>query len=176
MCSNIEEKIMSLELDVACITKQELNLRFTKFDEADAWILGKILHEQAASQKLPMVLDIRIGIRPMFYFAMPGTTPENPDWVRRKFNTVLRFHKSSYLIGREYELRGAKFDASRGIDLLEYSNAGGSFPIHIIGTGVVGAVTVSGIPQRDDHNFVVHAIAKFLNVDLTEITLGPEKV
>jgi uncharacterized protein (UPF0303 family) len=149
-------------------------LRFSKFDEADAWALGKILHDQAASKNLPMVLDIRIGIRPMFYFAMPGTTPENPDWVRRKYNSVMRFHKSSYLIGREYELRGAKFDASRGIDPLEYANAGGSFPIHIKGTGVVGAVTVSGIPQREDHNFVVEAIATFLDVKLNEIALIPE--
>jgi uncharacterized protein (UPF0303 family) len=174
--TGLMEMTMSLEEDVACIAKQELALRFKKFDETDAWALGKILHDLAAAKSLPMVLDIRIGIRPMFYFAMPGTTPENPDWVRRKYNTVMRFHKGSYLVGREYELRGAKFDASRGIDPLEYANAGGSFPIHIIGTGVVGAVTVSGIPQRDDHNFVVEAIAKFLGVDLTEILLGAENV
>jgi uncharacterized protein (UPF0303 family) len=165
---------MNLEQDVARITEQEALLRFKKFDESDAWALGCILRDQALAKSLPMVLDIRIGTRPMFYFAMPGTTPENPDWVRRKYNSVMRFHKSSYLIGREYELRGAKFDLSRGIDPLEYTNAGGSFPIHIIGTGVIGAVTVSGIPQREDHNFVTQAIAKFLNVDFSKIALSTE--
>jgi uncharacterized protein (UPF0303 family) len=149
-------------------------LRFKKFDEADAWALGQIMRDLATRKSLPMVLDIRIGDRPMFYFAMPGTTPENPDWVRRKVNTVMRFHKSSYRVGREYEDRGAGFDISRGIDVMDYANAGGGFPLHIIGTGVVGAITVSGIPQREDHNFVTEAIATFLKIDFAKIALAPE--
>ena len=165
---------MSLVDDIACLKKQEEVLRFSKFDEADAWALGQILRAQAEARNLPMVMDIRIGTRPLFYVAMPGTTPENPDWVRRKVNTVIRFQKSSYRVGREYEEKGAGFDASRGIDVMDYANAGGGFPIHIIGTGVVGAITVSGIPQRDDHNFVTEAIAIFLKVDFAKIALAPE--
>lgn len=165
---------MSLETDIAQITLQETALRFPKFDEADAWSLGNILHQHAMAKNLPMVLDIRIGNRPLFYFAMPGTTPENPDWVRRKYNTVMRFHKSSYRVGREHAHSGTKFDGTRGIDIMEFANNGGGFPIHIIGTGVVGAVTVSGIPQRDDHNFVTECIASFLKVNFAGIALGPE--
>lgn len=165
---------MSLVDDIACMKQQEEVLRFAKFDEADAWALGQILRNMADAKNLPMVMDIRIGARPLFYFAMPGTTPENPDWVRRKVNTVMRFHKSSYRVGREYEERGVGFDANRGLDVMDYANAGGGFPIHIIGTGVVGAVTVSGIPQRDDHNFVTEAIATFLKIDFAMIKLGPE--
>lgn len=165
---------MSLETDIAQLEQQEETLRFKKFDEADAWALGNILRDLAVAKTLPMVLDIRIGIRPLFYFAMPETTPENPDWVRRKYNTVMRFQKSSYRVGREYQHKGNKFDAARGLDEMQYASAGGSFPIHIIGTGVVGAVTVSGIPQREDHNFVVQAIAQFLNMDGAKIALGLE--
>lgn len=165
---------MSLVDDIACIKKQEEILRFTKFDEADAWALGQVLRELAERKNLPMVMDIRIGTRPLFYAAMPGTTPENPDWVRRKVNTVMRFHKSSYRVGREYEERGLGFDASRGLTAMDFAREGGGFPIHIIGTGVVGAVTVSGIPQRDDHNFVTEAIANFLKIDFAKIMLGPD--
>ena len=165
---------MSLVNDISCIKLQEKILRFTKFDEADAWALGQIMRDLAELRGLPMVMDIRIGTRPMFYFAMPGTTPENPDWVRRKINTVMRFHKSSYLVGREHEERGAAFDSSRGLNIMDYANAGGGFPINLIGTGVVGAVTVSGIPQRDDHNFVTEAIATFLKIDFTTIALPSE--
>lgn len=171
----VMEKIkVSLVDDIACMKRQEEVLRFAKFDEADAWALGQILRGLAERQNLPMVMDIRIGTRPLFYAAMPGTTPENPDWVRRKVNTVMRFHKSSYRVGREYELKGNAFDASRGLNPIDYANAGGGFPIHITGTGVVGAVTVSGIPQRDDHNFVTEAIATFLKVDFAKIALAQE--
>jgi uncharacterized protein (UPF0303 family) len=171
---NIWRIRLSLESDIAQLAIQEAALCFKKFDEADAWALGTMMQQLATSKNLPMVMDIRIGNRPLFYFAMPGTTPENPDWVRRKVNTVMRFHKSSYRVGREYAQKGAKFDASRGIDIMVYADAGGGFPIHIIGTGVVGSVTVSGIPQRDDHNFVTEAIALFLKVDFAKIALSPE--
>ena len=165
---------MTLEADIARITLQEERLRFPSFSEADAWALGSQMRVAAAERKIPFVIDIRIGNRPLFYTALPGSTPENPDWVRRKVNTVLRFHKSSYRVGREYELRGLEWGRARGFDPLDYAPAGGGFPIHLTGTGVVGAVTVSGVPQRDDHNFVVEMLSAFLGVPHDEVALEPE--
>jgi uncharacterized protein (UPF0303 family) len=166
--------IMSLAGDIACLKRQEEALQFKAFDEQAAWKLGTQMRDKASAKKLPLVMDIRIGIRPLFYFAMPGTTPENPDWVRRKVNTVYRFEASSYRTALEYKSKGNPFDAARGIDLMQYAPAGGGFPIRIIGTGVVGAVTVSGVPQREDHNFVAENIAEYLGVSYLEIALGPE--
>lgn len=164
---------MTLENDVALIARQEEALRFGAFSEDDAWALGSLMRADAVERSLPLVIDIRIGIRPLFYAVLPGTTPENPDWVRRKVNTVYRFQKSSYRVGREYALKGNSFDASRGLDLKDFAPQGGGFPIHIKGTGVVGAVTVSGIPQREDHGFVVRNLCKYLNVDHQQLELPP---
>jgi len=166
---------MSLESDIATITRQEEELRFEHFSEADAWALGSLMRSQAEERKLPFVIDIRIGTRPLFYTALPGTTPENPDWVRRKVNTVYRFQKSSYRVGREYARKGNVFDAARGLSLMDYAPQGGGFPIHIKGTGVVGAVTVSGVPEREDHGFVVEMLCRFLGVDHKMLDLGPER-
>jgi uncharacterized protein (UPF0303 family) len=165
---------VSLTRDIEGLRIQEERLRFTQFSEEDAWILGAQMRQAAAQRKLPLVIDIRIGNRPLFYAALPGTSPENPDWVRRKVNTVMRFHKSSYRVGREFELKGQVFDAARGIDPMDFAPAGGGFPIHIAGTGVVGAVTVSGIPQRDDHAFVAEMLCAYLKVAYGELDLGPE--
>ncbi|WP_373504736.1 heme-degrading domain-containing protein [Aestuariivirga sp.] len=165
---------MSLESDIAQIARQEEALRFVSFSEADAWALGSLMRTRAAEREIPFVIDIRIGNRPLFYTALPGSTPENPDWVRRKVNTVLRFHKASYRVGREYELQGKKFEASRGIDPMDFANAGGGFPIHLKGTGVVGVITVSGVPQREDHGFVVEMLCEFLGQDHASLALGAE--
>jgi uncharacterized protein (UPF0303 family) len=165
---------VSLESDIAQIARQEEALRFGQFDEAMAWELGALMRQAAADRKLPFVIDIRIGNRPLFYTALPGSTPENPDWVRRKVNTVMRFHKSSYRVGREYQLQGKAFDASRGLDPMDYAPAGGGFPIHVRGTGVVGAITVSGVPQREDHGFVVEMLCAILKADHAALALGPE--
>jgi uncharacterized protein (UPF0303 family) len=165
---------MSIQSDIALIAQQEEALRFKAFSEADAWMLGSQMRSAAEARGLPLVIDIRIGTRPLFYTALPGTTPENPDWVRRKVNTVYRFQKSSYCVGREFALKGNVFDASRGLNPMDFASAGGGFPIHILGTGVVGAVTVSGIPQREDHGFVAGMLCKYLNVDYRPLELPPE--
>ena len=165
---------MSLESDIAQLVVQEQRLRFDHCNEADAWALGSQMRAAAEIRNLPFVIDIRIGNRPLFFTALAGSTPENPDWVRRKVNTVMRFHKSSYRVGREYLLKGQAFDASRGLDPMDFAPAGGGFPIHIKGTGVVGCVTVSGVPQRGDHNFVAEMLCQFLGIDDPGMALGPE--
>jgi uncharacterized protein (UPF0303 family) len=164
---------MGLTDDIAALKRQEDILQFKRFNEADAWALGTQMQARAAERKLPLVMDIRIGIRPLFYVAMPGTTPENPDWVRRKINTVYRFEACSYRIGLEYAAKGNPFDQSRGIDPLQYAPAGGGFPIRLAGS-LVGAVTVSGIPQREDHNFVAESLAVFLGVAYKDLALSSE--
>jgi uncharacterized protein (UPF0303 family) len=166
---------MAIADDIIILKQQEKALQLSSFSEADAWALGSAMRTMAAARSLPLVMDIRIGIRPLFYVAMPGTTPENPEWVRRKINTVYRFEGSSYRIALEYKVKGNAFDQSRGIDPMAYANAGGGFPLRM-GGNVVGAVTVSGIPQRDDHNFVVENLATFLRVDYAAIQLPPDNV
>jgi uncharacterized protein (UPF0303 family) len=164
---------MSLTGDIAILKQQEDVLQFQHMTEDDAWALGSQMRADAVTKALPFVIDIRMGIRPLFYAALPGSTPENPDWVRRKVNTVYRFEASSYRVALEYKSRGASFDASRGLDLLQFAPAGGGFPIRLAGS-VVGVVTVSGVPQRDDHNFVTEHLARYLGIAYSPIQLPVE--
>lgn len=166
---------MSLDSDIARIALQEQRLRFDSFDEAAAWKLGEIIRDEATRRKTPVVIDIRMHGRPLFYYAMAGTTADHPEWIRRKSAVTLRFFKSSYGFGRELLKKGSAIGPERGTDPLHFAPHGGSFPIHIRGTGVVGAVTVSGPPQRDDHNLVTAAIIRFLNENPDELMLGPEE-
>jgi uncharacterized protein (UPF0303 family) len=46
-------------------------------------------------------------------------------------------------------------------DQTRYAAHGGSFPIYVRGTGPVATVTVSGLPQKADHDLVVEALAAF---------------
>jgi uncharacterized protein (UPF0303 family) len=156
------------------LKRQEDVLKFNKFEEAEAWALGSHMRQQALEQKLPLVIDIRVAGRKLFYVALPGTSPDNAEWVERKVNTVMRFQKSTYRVGRELQERGMVLDETRGVDPLQMAAAGGGFPIHVTNVGVVGSVTVSGIPQRDDHNFVVGCIADHLGIARKDIELPPE--
>ena len=166
---------MSISNDIEKIKLQEQALRFKAFDEEAAWALGSQMREAAEENNLSLAIDIRIGERQLFFSALAGTGPDNIEWIRRKANSVRRFQKSTYLLGREFAARGVSFGPDRGVSLLEFVDAGGGFPIHIIGTGVIGSVTVSGIPQRDDHGFVVEQLCYFLGQDHAKLALGPEE-
>jgi len=166
---------MSLGKDIAQIKVQEQLLQFENFSEADAWALGSQMREAAVALKHPFVIDIRIAGRNLFYTALPGTTPANESWVQRKINVVMRLHKSSYRVGRELASSGRQLDESQGVLPIEFAAHGGSFPIAIKNVGVVGTITVSGIPQRDDHNFVVEHICRYLKLDYKTLALGPEE-
>ena len=165
---------MSVAEDIAKIKLQEETLRFKSFNEDDAWALGSQMQQMAATRKLPLVIDIRLGDRQMFYVAQPGTVIDNGEWIRRKANSVKRFQKSTYCLNRETDASGKPFGAMLGIDTMHFANHGGGFPLHVIGTGVVGSITVSGIPQRDDHGFVVENLCKYLGHDHAALALGPE--
>ena len=165
---------VSIAEDIAKIEAQEQSLRFKAFSENDAWALGSQMRAAAEAAKLPLVIDIRIGARQLFYTALPGSETDQAEWVRRKSNSVMRFHKSTYLLGRKFEQRGGGFDSSRGVDVMDYAKDGGGFPIHIEGTGVIGAICVSGVPQREDHSFVVKQLCAYLNQDDDKLALGPE--
>lgn len=166
---------MAIEDEIEILKRQEEVLRFARFSEDDAWRLGSTMRERAAAEGLPLVIDITLAGRPLFYAALAGTTPDNREWVRRKINVVMRYSMSSYRKGRELAAAGSSLNEDRGVLPIDMAAHGGSFPIHLEGTGVVGAVTVSGIPQRHDHGFVVDCLCRFLGVDPVGIALPKEK-
>ena len=167
---------MDLTEDLATIARQEAALRFNSFDYDTAWRLGLSLRELALSRKQSIVIDVRrFGQphQPLFYTALAGTTPDNQRWVQRKSNVVARFHRPSYAIGLTLEQTSRTFNDRYNLPDADYAAHGGSFPIHVAGTGIVGSVTVSGLPQREDHNLVVEALCLELHKDHDALRLSP---
>ena len=162
---------MNIDKDLARIARQEQELQFERFDLETAWELGALLRKMAVERKLGVVIDITLFSMPVFYAALEGSTPDNPSWVRRKRNCVLRFFKSSYAIGLTLARQDSTLQAKFGLPDTEFAPHGGSFPIVVKGTGCIGAVTVSGLPQREDHNMVVEALAAILGKDIGALKL-----
>jgi len=158
---------MAIAEDLATIARQEAELHFPSFDYDTAWRLGLSLRDLAIARKQSIVIDIRrFGQphQPLFYTALGGT-PDNARWVQRKINVVARFHRSSYAIGLMLEQTNRTFADRYNLPDADYAPHGGCFPLHVAGTGIIGAVTISGLPQRDDHNLVVEALCLELKKD-----------
>jgi uncharacterized protein (UPF0303 family) len=164
---------MGVSEDLERVALQERELHLTHMDEQMAWELGNRLRAMAVERGLAIVIDVRRFGQLLFYTALKGTTPDNVEWVRRKSNVVARFHRSSYGVGLTMKIKNDSLEA-RGLPINEYASHGGSFPIAVKGAGIVGSVTVSGLPQRGDHELVVEALCAILGRDYGELKLGAE--
>ena len=153
---------MDIAEDIRRIALQEERLQFDGFGMAEAWEVGMALKAVGESGRLPIVVDIRLATMKLLAFALPGAAPDNFDWARRKRNVVFRFHRSSYAIGRKLALEGRTLADLGALPERDYARPWRKRANRVRGTGCVGAVTVSGLPQRDDHRTVVDAMARVL--------------
>jgi uncharacterized protein (UPF0303 family) len=157
---------MSVEKDLAGIAAQEAALQFDRFGAETAWAIGCLLRERAMKLGKAMTFQIQIAGRVLFEAATDGASGGQADWIRRKRNTVMRFGRSSYAVGLQLELEGQTMEARHGLMLADYAAHGGGFPVVLRGTGLVGTVVASGLPQREDHAMVVAALAEALGVQV----------
>lgn len=150
---------MAIDEDVAVIAAQEGLLEFERFDLESAWQLGAKIRELAVSRHQVIAVDVTLLGAQAFFSALPGAKPDFEFWIRRKRNLVLRYLRPSYAIGLELAKLETTLEARWGLAPAEYAAHGGCFPIRVQGVGCIGAVTVSGLAQREDHNLVVEGLA-----------------
>ncbi|EIK96173.1 hypothetical protein PMM47T1_12813 [Pseudomonas sp. M47T1] len=159
------------QVDLQRIAQQQQQLQFAAFDKASAWALGTRLKQACEATDVATTIEVRLAKETVFLYAMPGTAPNNADWARRKRNVVEVMEQSSYAVGLAAEEEGVPLEVAMGLDTRDYAPHGGSFPLIVKGVGCVGAVTISGLPQREDHALVVEVLALMCGVNPAEVAL-----
>lgn len=154
---NFEKKLLEIE-------NQEKNLVFESFNNDDALVLGMLLVEKGKKLNKGISINITRNNHQIFYYSFDGTSIDNDEWVKRKMNVVNRFNKSSLYIGLKLKSLNRTIEDKYLISAKEYSPYGGSFPIILKNTGVIGTITVSGLSQEEDHLLVVEAIKEYLKL------------
>jgi uncharacterized protein (UPF0303 family) len=147
---------------LAELLEQEERLQLGRYDHDDAFRLGMLLVERARAERLALTVDLTLVHQQLFHVALAGTTPDNDHWVRRKAAVVYRFGRSSLYMGVSCRLKGVSLGERFAVDPAEFAAHGGAFPVRVRGVGLVGTVAVSGLPQEEDHRFVVTALERFL--------------
>jgi uncharacterized protein (UPF0303 family) len=162
---------MNIDQDLEKIALQEKRLKFKYFDSEVAWAVGTALKAAAEKRHVSVAIDIQLNGHTLFSYAMTGTTPDNWDWIRRKRNVVLRYHRSSFAIGLKHARAQTTLQEKSGLDLKDYAAHGGCFPIFLEGTGCLGTITVSGLPQREDHALVICVLQDYLGLTGEDLAL-----
>jgi uncharacterized protein (UPF0303 family) len=148
---------------LAALLEEEERLIFSSFDYATAWQLGSAMRQAALEGDLPLALSIRRGGQRLFHAALPGSSGNNDAWLERKCAVVDLFGHSSYYVGCQSRADGHDdFNVAQHLDPERFAAHGGAFPLLLRGSGCVGTIAVSGLPELDDHRFVVAQLERFL--------------
>jgi uncharacterized protein (UPF0303 family) len=137
---------------------EEGELQFSSFTNDDAWQLGCALVAAGRERDAPVAVSVVRNGHRLFAAALSGATRDNDFWIRRKERVVARFGHSSLAVRQTFAERGTTFEEASGLDPRRYAAHGGCFPVIVRGVGPVGTVTVSGLPQVEDHRMVVAAL------------------
>lgn len=137
-------------------------LQFRSFSKDDALDLGLLLVQLGRQRSHPIAVDITKGEQVLFHAALEGATPDNERWIKAKQRTAARYEVPSLLVGLRARAAGHRIEDDAWFDQREFAAHGGSFPIYLRGTGAIGTVTVSGLPQKADHELVVEALTEIL--------------
>lgn len=161
---NIEMNLESLsdEAWVKRISEQEQRIVFDQFGIELAHDIGMELRKIAHSKSLPIAIDVTRNGQCLFHSVLDGATPDNAEWIKRKIRVVQRFNRSSLYMGALCRVAGKSLEEKYLLAPNQFAPYGGAFPITIRNSGVIGSVTVSGLPQIEDHEFVVSVLEKFV--------------
>jgi uncharacterized protein (UPF0303 family) len=142
------------------LLQEEDSFQFSVFTNETAYKVGRSIIEKAIRENKSIVVDIRRNGELLFYSRMDGTSSHNDEWVSWKNNVVHHYGHSSYYIHVFLKSTNSSVEAS-GLNPNDNKAEGGAFPILLKGEGIVGTITVSGLPGEEDHNMVVSVLREF---------------
>jgi len=147
------------------LVKQEQQLVLPEFNSDVAYKLGMMMIDRAKKENKVIAVSITVARQNIFHYAQDGLGPDADNWIRRKSNVVYEYQKSSLLVGIKLANENSNLVA-HGRNPDDFMVNGGSFPIRVKGAGVIGAITVTGLPHLDDHEYVTMALAEHLGVSI----------
>lgn len=143
------------------LLQEEAELQFSVFTNETAYKVGNSIIEKAMRENKSIVVDIRRNNELLFYSRLDGTSSNNDAWVTWKNNVVHHFGHSSYYMHVFLKATGSTVEAS-GLNPNDFKAEGGAFPLFLKDEGLVGTISVSGLPGEEDHNMVTSVLKDIL--------------
>lgn len=146
------------------LLQEEESLQFDQFTNEMALELGLKMIELSQDEGKYISIDITRNGQQLFHYALQGTSKNNDEWIKGKNRVVDWFGHSSYYMGVYYKSLQTTIADKDLLDPSLFAPLGGAFPIQIKEVGVVGTITVSGLSEEEDHQFVVRVLSDYLSL------------
>ena len=153
---------MAATYTLESITAEQEKLLLDAFSFDFIWELGSRMRAKAAARQAPIAIEIANGDAVVFSSLLPGATPDNIHWVRRKRAVAERFHKSSLFMRLQCEAKSIDFHQRYRLPNTDYAASGGGVPLILRGGALVGTVGVSGLLDVEDHALTASTLLELL--------------
>jgi len=141
---------------------EEEVLALPALSQSDALTIGQIAYEIGTTRDLAITIEVRLGEWTVFHASLPGSKPENDDWIARKARVVLASGHSTMHERVLSEETNVDWYEVHNLPEILHAIHGGGLPLNVIGNGLVGILLISGLPQVDDHLLGVEIITEYL--------------
>lgn len=156
-----DERVTTGNFKSVDLLAAEVRTVLDRLSNDDAIDIGLLAVKHAREQRLAIALEVHRAGRVVFRAALPGSTPDNDRWLTAKARVVESFHHSTLFERVRHEESNIDFYAATGLSPETFAAHGGGVPLAIKGTGVIGALIVSGLPQVEDHNFAMDVLTRY---------------
>ena len=143
------------------LLEEEQILKLTSLTNSDAVEIGEVATTLGKERRVPVTVQVRIGDRIVFHASLEGSKPENDWWINCKVAVVILKQHSSMYERVSAEERGVDWHKENNLKDETHAIHGGALPL-ITDEGYKGTLTISGLPQVEDHLFAVEVLTEFL--------------
>ena len=143
------------------LLEEEQILKLPSLTNSDAVEIGEIATTLGKQKGLPIAIDVRIGDWVVFHASLEGSKPEHDWWINRKVAVVMLKQHSTMHERVSAEERGVDWYKENNLRDETHAIHGGALPL-ITNEGFKGILIISGLPQVEDHLFVVEVLTEFL--------------
>lgn len=137
----------------------ERQLLVESFTNRLAFEMGQNVVALAKQKNLAIGVAVARLNHTVFLYLDDGMPADKHNWLRRKSNVAKHFEESSLAVKRDLAEKDMSLDGTFGLDEKDFTASGGSIPIVAAATGLVGTITVTGLPDVDDHQLIVDALS-----------------
>ncbi len=137
-------------------------LTLTSLTQAQALEIGGIAQEFGLDRKLAIAVEVRMKDWTVFHASLPGSSPENDSWIRRKANVVNKTGHSTIYEKVLAEEQGIDWYQSTGLAEADHAVNGGGLALSVVGLGLTGVLLISGLTEVDDHLLGVEILTEYL--------------
>lgn len=133
-------------------------IELKKFSNRMALEMGLAIIELAKKRQQIIGVEIARLNQPVFLYIDDSLPVDKHHWIKRKANTAKHFEESSLSVRLELEKKNRTLEQFFGLSEKEYVAKGGAIPLFVDGAGLIGIITVTGLPDTDDHQLIIDAL------------------